>query len=277
MKAGLEWSPPTTSSAARLHLLVDRRQRVLVQAVDLVLRASCRPRRQRLHRGGAMSGQIAAFVRDKLGHEPKDLAPFRACSHPFERRSAPITSGSSSSATACSAWSSPRRLYERYPNEPEGNLSKRLQRAGRPRDLRRNGREIGVPALRPPRQAGARGWREPERQRRRRRRRGADRRPLPRRRAGGCRAVHPRDLGARPLEPAAGPAASQIRASGTRRRQGRQGARSTRSSPAPALTTRRSSRSESRSRSSAKPRPKGRASRKRKPRQRKLCCRGCNE
>ena len=28
-------------------------------------------------------------------------------------------------------------LYERYPNEPEGNLSQALQRAGRPRDLRR--------------------------------------------------------------------------------------------------------------------------------------------
>ena len=49
-------------------------------------------------------------------------------------------SGSNSSATGCSAWSSPTGSTSCFPDEPEGKLSQPAQRAGRARDLRRGRR-----------------------------------------------------------------------------------------------------------------------------------------
>ena len=56
-------------------------------------------------------------------------------------------SGSSSSATGCSGWSSPSWLYERYPNEPEGQLSRRYNALVARETCAEIGREIGLPAL----------------------------------------------------------------------------------------------------------------------------------
>ena len=67
------------------HLLVDRRQRVLCQAVDLVHRAARRPHRQRLYRRSAMS-DVAAFVAETLGHEPQRPRPVRARADPSQPR-----------------------------------------------------------------------------------------------------------------------------------------------------------------------------------------------
>ena len=44
------------------------------------------PHRQRLYGRRRMSADVAAFVREKLGHEPRDIAPVRARADPLERR-----------------------------------------------------------------------------------------------------------------------------------------------------------------------------------------------
>ena len=178
------------------HLLVDRRQRVLLEAVDLVHGASRQPHRQRLHRRRRMS-EVAPFVRESSATSRRTSA----CSSlrsPIRALAATATSGSSSSATGCWAMVIARALYERYPNEPEGYLSRRYNVLVARETCADIGREIGVPSAGPARQAGARRRRQPERQCRRRRRRGADRRAPARRRAGRGRALHPHALGAAP-------------------------------------------------------------------------------
>jgi len=89
---------------------------------------------------------VGAFVRDKLGHEPRELALFElALTHSsvgaksYERleflgdRVLGIVIG--------------HALYQRYPGEPEGNLSKRYNALVDRLTCAENGREIGVPAL----------------------------------------------------------------------------------------------------------------------------------
>jgi len=89
---------------------------------------------------------VAAFVRDKLGHEPRDLSLFElALTHSsvavesYERleflgdRVLGLVIGAA--------------LYQRYPKEPEGNLSKRYNGLVDRATCAENGREIGVPAL----------------------------------------------------------------------------------------------------------------------------------
>ena len=132
---------------ALVHLLVDRRQRLLCEALDLVHGASRGPHRQWLRGSCGMSADVAPFVRDKLGHEPNDLALVRACAHPFERRRRTVTSGSNSSATGCSDMVIARALYERYPNEPKAICRKRYNVLVDRETCAENGREIGVPAL----------------------------------------------------------------------------------------------------------------------------------
>jgi ribonuclease-3 len=82
-----------------------------------------------------MSEDIRAFVHDKLRHEPRDLRLFELA----------FTHASAGNANyerleflgdRVLGMVIAEALYQRYPNEPEGNLSKRL-----------NGREIGVPTL----------------------------------------------------------------------------------------------------------------------------------
>lgn len=93
-----------------------------------------------------MSGEVAAFVRDKLGHDPRDLGLFElALIHSsvggdsYERLE---FLGDRVLGLVIA-----RALYERYPKEPEGNLSKRYNGLVDRETCAENGREIGVPAL----------------------------------------------------------------------------------------------------------------------------------
>jgi len=93
-----------------------------------------------------MSADVAAFVRDKLGHEPRDLALFElALTHSsigknsYERLEF--------LGDRVLGMVSAHALYERYPNEPEGNLSKRYNGLVDGVTCAENGREIGVPQL----------------------------------------------------------------------------------------------------------------------------------
>ena len=93
-----------------------------------------------------MSDELALFVRDKLGHAAKDAALFeRALTH--------SSSGPDSYerleflGDRVLGLVIARALYERYPNEPEGNLSKRFNALVARETCANVGRELGLPAL----------------------------------------------------------------------------------------------------------------------------------
>ena len=93
-----------------------------------------------------MKADVASFVREKLGHEPKDLALFELA---FTHSSIGASNyerleflGDRVLGMVIAA-----ALYERYPNEPEGNLSKRYNALVDRETCAENGREIGVPGL----------------------------------------------------------------------------------------------------------------------------------
>lgn len=93
-----------------------------------------------------MKGDVAAFAREKLGHEPKDLGLFELAfthssvrSESYERLE--FLGDRVLGIVIAHA------LYQRYPNEPEGNLSKRFNGLVDRETCAENGREIGVPAL----------------------------------------------------------------------------------------------------------------------------------
>ena len=93
-----------------------------------------------------MKPDVAAFVRGRLGHEPRDLKLFHlALTHSslgadsYERLE---FLGDRVLGVVIA-----RALYERYPNEPEGNLSKRYNALVDRETCAENGREIGLPAL----------------------------------------------------------------------------------------------------------------------------------
>ena len=93
-----------------------------------------------------MKGDIISFVRNQLGHDPKDLALFElAFTHSsvgnsnYERLE---FLGDRVLGMVIAA-----ALYERYPSEPEGNLSKRYNALVDRETCAQNGREIGVPGL----------------------------------------------------------------------------------------------------------------------------------
>jgi len=93
-----------------------------------------------------MKRDIAAFVREKLGHEPKDLGLFElAFTHSSVRGESyerlEFLGDRVLGIVIAHA------LYQRYPNEPEGNLSKRFNGLVDRETCAENGREIGVPAL----------------------------------------------------------------------------------------------------------------------------------
>ena len=94
-----------------------------------------------------MSADVAAFVREKLGHEPKDLDLFNlALTHSS-------VSGESYErleflGDRVLGMVIANALYQRYPREPEGNLSKRFNGLVDRATCAENGREVGVPALR---------------------------------------------------------------------------------------------------------------------------------
>jgi ribonuclease-3 len=93
-----------------------------------------------------MKGEVATFVREKLDHEPKDIHLFELAfthssvrSESYERLE--FLGDRVLGMVIAHA------LYERYPNEPEGNLSKRFNALVDRETCAENGREIGVPAL----------------------------------------------------------------------------------------------------------------------------------
>jgi ribonuclease-3 len=93
-----------------------------------------------------MKGDVAAFVREKLGHEPMNVHLFELAfthssvrSESYERLE--FLGDRVLGMVIAHA------LYERYPNEPEGNLSKRFNALVDRETCAENGREIGVPAL----------------------------------------------------------------------------------------------------------------------------------
>ena len=102
--------------------------------------------RQRLYRGRRMS-DIAAFVRDRLGHEPNDIRLFElALTHTsigggqdYERLE---FLGDRVLGHVIA-----RALYDRHPNEPEGNLSRRYNVLVARETCAEIGRELGVPEL----------------------------------------------------------------------------------------------------------------------------------
>lgn len=93
-----------------------------------------------------MSSNLASFVRDKLGHDPKDVHLFElAITH--SSISGPSYERLEFLGDRVLGMVIARALYERYPNEPEGNLSKRYNALVDRETCAENGREIGVPAL----------------------------------------------------------------------------------------------------------------------------------
>jgi ribonuclease III len=93
-----------------------------------------------------MSGGIAQFVREKLGHRPGDMKLFeRALSHSsagadnYERLE---FLGDRVLGLVIA-----RALYDRYPKEPEGNLSRRYNALVARETCADIGRELGVPPL----------------------------------------------------------------------------------------------------------------------------------
>src|SRR5258708_15471421 len=93
-----------------------------------------------------MTGEVAEFVRQWLGHEPNDISLFElALTHssvggPSYERLEFLGDRVLGMVIA-------HALFARYPNEPEGNLSKRYNALVDRETCAENGREIGVPML----------------------------------------------------------------------------------------------------------------------------------
>ena len=93
-----------------------------------------------------MTANVRAFVREKLGHEPVNIDLYElALTHssiggPSYERLEFLGDRVLGLVIA-------RALYERYPSEPEGNLSKRYNGLVDRDTCAENGREIGVPKL----------------------------------------------------------------------------------------------------------------------------------
>ena len=93
-----------------------------------------------------MTAEISAFVREKLGYEARDLSLFElAFTHSSVGRDSYERLeflGDRVLGTVIA-----QALYERYPSEPEGNLSRRYNGLVDRDTCAENGREIGIPAL----------------------------------------------------------------------------------------------------------------------------------
>jgi ribonuclease-3 len=93
-----------------------------------------------------MNRDLAAFVKDKLGREPRDQALFELA---FTHSS---VGGDSYErleflGDRVLGMVIARALYERYPEEPEGNLSRRYNALVDRETCAEVGRQLGVPAL----------------------------------------------------------------------------------------------------------------------------------
>jgi ribonuclease-3 len=93
-----------------------------------------------------MSSEVEVFVRDRLGHKPNDVRLFElALTHSSVARDSyerlEFLGDRVLGMVIANA------LYRRYPNEPEGYLSRRYNGLVDRETCAANGREIGVPAL----------------------------------------------------------------------------------------------------------------------------------
>lgn len=93
-----------------------------------------------------MSGEIESFVRDRLGHRPNDMSLFElAFTHSSVGRDSYERLEFLGDRVLGMVIA--RALYERYPDEPEGNLSRRYNGLVDRDTCAEIGRELGVPAL----------------------------------------------------------------------------------------------------------------------------------
>lgn len=92
------------------------------------------------------TSDIGTFVRDKLGHEPRDLDLFElALTHSSVTRKSYERLEFLGDRVLGMVIA--HALYERYPNESEGELSRRYNGLVDRETCAENGREIGIPAL----------------------------------------------------------------------------------------------------------------------------------
>jgi ribonuclease-3 len=93
-----------------------------------------------------VSEDVAAFVADQLGHQPKDLALFEAALTHSSSRGDNYERleflGDRVLGLVMARW-----LYERFPTDPEGNLSRRFNTLVDRVTCSDVGRDIGLPAL----------------------------------------------------------------------------------------------------------------------------------
>ena len=93
-----------------------------------------------------MSEDIAAFVTDQLGHQPRDPALFESALTHSSSRSDNYERleflGDRVLGLVIARW-----LYERFPNEPEGKLSQRFNMLVDRATCGEIGRELGLPAV----------------------------------------------------------------------------------------------------------------------------------
>ncbi|HUG45837.1 MAG TPA: ribonuclease III [Sphingomicrobium sp.] len=93
-----------------------------------------------------MSKDVADFVAEKLGHQAKDVALFEAAVTHSSSRSANYERleflGDRVLGLVVARW-----LYERFPNEPEGQLSQRFNTLVDRPTCGEVGRELGLPAV----------------------------------------------------------------------------------------------------------------------------------
>ncbi len=93
-----------------------------------------------------MSSEIAAFASEQLGYEPKDLPLLEsALTHASSRKENYERLeflGDRVLGLVIAGW-----LYERFPDEPEGNLSRRFNSLVARETCADIGREIGIPAV----------------------------------------------------------------------------------------------------------------------------------
>jgi ribonuclease-3 len=92
---------------------------------------------------------VVQFVRDKLGHDPKDPALFElALTHSSAARGArDHYERLEFLGDRVLGMVIAKALYDRYPNEPEGFMSRRYNVLVARETCAENGREIGIPAL----------------------------------------------------------------------------------------------------------------------------------
>lgn len=93
-----------------------------------------------------MSSEVVQFIREKLGHKPKDIRLFEvALTHASVGRDSYDRLEFLGDRVLGMVIA--RALYERHPNEPEGYLSRRFNDLVDRPTCAENGREIGVHAL----------------------------------------------------------------------------------------------------------------------------------